>query len=61
MAELSALGLRGDPHGFVKQIHHRKLENGDKMRPGGFATIMLKQTDTGIQQLHRARERTEDQ
>src|SRR5580698_1838135 len=51
---LSALGLRGDPHGFVKQIHHKKLENGDKKRPGGFARIMLKQTDTGVQQLHRA-------
>src|SRR5580698_6783888 len=61
VAELSALGLRGDPHGFVKRIHHKKLENGDKKRSGGFATIMLKQTDSGIQQLHRARERTEEQ
>jgi len=30
---LSALGLRRDPHGSVKQIHHEELEDGDKERP----------------------------
>jgi len=45
----------------VKQIDHNKLENGDKERPGGFPRVMRKQTDSGIQQLHPARERTEDQ
>ena len=58
---LSALGLRRDPHGSVKQIHHEELEDGDKERPSAFPKIMLKQTDSGIQQLHRAGERTQDQ
>ncbi len=46
---LSALGLRRDPHGSVKQIHHEELEDGDKERPSAFPKIMLKQTDSGIQ------------
>ena len=29
---LSALGLRRDPHGSVKQIHHEELEDGEKER-----------------------------
>jgi len=58
---LSALGLRRDPHGSVKQIHHEELEDGNKERPSEFPQIMLKQTDSGIQQLHGARERTQDQ
>src|SRR4029077_748828 len=58
---LSALGLRRDPHGYVKQIHHEELENSDKERPSAFPKIMLKQTDSGIQQLHGADERTQDQ
>jgi hypothetical protein len=58
---LSALGLRRDPHGSVKQIHHEELEDGDKERPSAFSKIMLKQTDSGIQQLHGAGERTQDQ
>ena len=49
---LSALGLRRDPRGSVKQIHHEELEDGDKERPSAFPKIMLKQTDSGIQQLH---------
>ncbi len=57
----SALGLRRDPRGSVKQIHHEELEDGNKERPGDFSQIMLKQTDSGIQQLHGARERTQDQ
>ena len=59
--KLSALGLRRDPHGSVKQIHHEELEDGDKERPSAFPKIMLKQTDSGIQQLHGAGERTQDQ
>jgi hypothetical protein len=55
---LSALGLRRDPHGSVKQIHHEELEDGDKERPSAFPKIMLKQTDSGIQQLDGAGERT---
>ena len=58
---LSVLGLRRDPHGSVKQIHHEELEDGDKERPSAFPKIMLKQTDSGIQQLHGAGERTQDQ
>ena len=58
---LCALGLRRDPHGYVKQIHHEELENSDKERPSAFPKIMLKQTDSGIQQLHGAGERTQDQ
>src|SRR5579862_1117851 len=37
---LSALGLRGDPHGLLKQTHHGELEDSDKDRPGGFPRIM---------------------
>jgi hypothetical protein len=48
---LSALGLRRDPHGTVKQIHHQELEDGDKERPSAFPKIMFKQTDSGIQQF----------
>ena len=46
---LSALGLRRDPHGYVKQIHHEELEDGEKERPSPFPKIMLKQTDSDIQ------------
>ena len=46
---LSALGLRRDPHGYVKQVHHEELEDGEKERPSPFPKIMLKQTDSGIQ------------
>ena len=52
------VGLRRDPQGSVKQIHHEELETGDKERPSAFPKIMLKQTDSGIQQLHGAGERT---
>ena len=55
------MGLRRDPHGSVKQIHHEELEDGDKERPSEFPKIMLKQTDSGIQQLHGAGKRTQDQ
>src|SRR5277367_618103 len=58
---LSALGLRRVPNGSVKQIHREELDNGDKERPSAFPKIMLKQTDSGIQQLHGAGERTQDQ
>ena len=58
---LFELRLRRVPHGPVKQIHHEELEDSDKERPSAFPKIMLKQTDSGIQQLHPARERTEDQ
>jgi hypothetical protein len=58
---LSALGSRRDPHESVKQIHHEELEDGDKERPSAFPKILLKQTDSGIQQLHGAGERTQDQ
>src|ERR1700689_1253022 len=54
---LSVLDLRRDPHGSVKQIHHEELEDSNKERPSAFPEIMLKQTDSGIQQLHRAGER----
>jgi hypothetical protein len=46
---LSALGLRRDPHGSMKQIHHEELEDGDKERPSPFPKVMLKQTDSDIQ------------
>jgi|HubBroStandDraft_6_1064221.scaffolds.fasta_scaffold39386_5 hypothetical protein len=46
---LSALGLRRDSHGYVKQIHHEELEDGDKERPSPFPKVMLKQTDSDIQ------------
>ena len=52
---------RRDPHGFVKQIHHEELDDGDKERPSEFHKIMRKQTDSGIKQLHGAGERTQDQ
>jgi hypothetical protein len=58
---LSARGLRRDPQGSVKQIHHEELKGGDKERPSAFPKIMLKQTDSGIQQLRGAGERTQDQ
>jgi hypothetical protein len=45
----------------MKQMHHEELEDGDKERPGGFPRIMLKQADSGIQQLHRAGECPQDQ
>ena len=45
----------------MKQIHHEELEDGDKERSSAFPKIMLKQTDSGIQQLHGAGERTQDQ
>jgi hypothetical protein len=38
---LSALGLRRDPCGSVKQIDHEELEDGDKERPSAFPKIML--------------------
>ena len=50
-----------DPHGSVKQINHEELEDGNKERPCAFPQIMLKQTNSGIQQLHGTRERTQDQ
>jgi hypothetical protein len=37
------------------------LEDGNKERTSAFPQIMLKQTDSGIQQLHSAGERTQDQ
>ena len=49
---------RRDPHGSVKQVHHEKLEGGDEEWPSAFSRIMLKQADSGIQQLHGAGERT---
>src|ERR1700733_8887712 len=58
---LSAPSLRADPHGFLKQIHHEELEDSDKKRPSAFPWIMLEQTNSSIQQLHRAGERTQDQ
>ena len=42
MAAVSALGLRRDPHGSMKQIHHEELEDGDQERPSAFPKIMLK-------------------
>src|SRR5580658_7960126 len=58
---LSALGLWRDPHGSVKQIHHEKLEDGDKERSSAFPKIVLIQANSGIQQLHGAGERTQKQ
>src|SRR5271170_2437661 len=58
---LSALGLQRDPHGSVKQIHREELEDRDKERPSAFPKIMLQQTYSGIQQLHGAGERTQEQ
>ena len=45
----------------MKQIHHEELEDGEKERPSAFPKIMRKQANSGIQQLHDARERTQDQ
>jgi hypothetical protein len=58
---LSAIGLQLDPHRSVKQIHHEELEDGDQERPSAFPQILLKQTDSGIQQLDGAGKRTQDQ
>ena len=44
--------------GSVKQIHREELEDGDKEQPSAFPKIMLKQTDSSIQQLHGVGERT---
>jgi len=55
------IGGEADPHGSMKQIDHEDLEDGDKERPSVFPKIMLKPTNSGIQQLHRAGERTQDQ
>ena len=38
---LSAVGLRRDRHGSVKDIHHDELEASDKERPTTFPRIML--------------------
>jgi hypothetical protein len=43
-------GLRRSPHGSLKQIHHEEFADGDKERPTASSKIMLKQTDSGIQQ-----------
>jgi hypothetical protein len=43
------IGLGRDPHGYVKQIHHEELDDGEKERPSAFPKITLKQTDSGIQ------------
>jgi hypothetical protein len=48
-------------HAPVQQEHHGKLKSGNKEWPGEFPGIMLKQTDSRIQQLDDARERTQDQ
>jgi hypothetical protein len=42
----------------VKQIHHEELEDGDKEWRSEFPKVILKQTDSGIQRLYAARERT---
>ena len=60
-SSLSELGLGRDPHESVKQIHYEELEDGDKERPSASPKIMRKQTDSSIQQLHGAGERTQDQ
>jgi hypothetical protein len=46
-------------HGSVKQVHHEGFEDGDKERPSASPKIMLKQTNSGIQQLRGAGERTQ--
>src|SRR5271170_7862993 len=61
VARSSTFGLWRDPHGSVKQVDREELEDGNKERPSAFPQIMLKQTDSGIQQLHGTRERTQDQ
>jgi hypothetical protein len=45
----------------VKQIHHEELKDSDNERPCAFPKIMLKQTYTGVQQLHGDGKRTQDQ
>jgi len=55
---LSAMGLRRDPHGSVKQIYHEEFEDGDEERPSAFSKIMLEQTYSGI---HGTGERPQDQ
>jgi hypothetical protein len=45
----------------MKHIHNEELEDGDKERPSAFPKITLKQTDSGMQQLHGAGERAQDQ
>jgi hypothetical protein len=45
----------------VKQIHHEELKGSDNEWPSAFPKIMLKQADTGVQQLHGAGKRTQDQ
>ena len=61
VARSSTLGLWRDPYGSVKQIDHDGLEDGNKERPSNFPQITLKQTDSGIQQLHGGRKRSQDQ
>jgi hypothetical protein len=39
----------------------RRIGDSDKQRPSTFLKIMFKQTDSGIQQLHSAAKRTQDQ
>src|SRR5579862_1859150 len=58
---LSAPGLWLDLRGSMKQIHHEELEDSDRERPSAFPKIVLVQTDSGIQQLHGAGERTQEQ
>src|SRR5260370_8820426 len=50
---LSALGLRRDPHGYVKQIHHEELVDCEKKRPTEFPQLLLKPTDSAYQPLTR--------
>src|SRR5579872_683540 len=57
---ISESAFHSGPHGSVKQIHHEELDNSDKERPNAFPEIVLKQTDSGIQQLHGACERTQE-
>jgi hypothetical protein len=61
LAPSSAFGLRRNPHGSIQPIHHEELEGGDKERPGAFPQITLIKTYSGVQQLHGACERTQDQ
>ena len=46
---------------IVKPIHDEELDDGDEQRPGAFPKVMLKQTDSGIEQLYGAGERTQNQ
>jgi hypothetical protein len=45
----------------VKQNERQKLEERNEERTRAFPQIVLEQTDSGIEQLHGASERTEDQ